>query len=88
MDKDLITQLQQRKLLEQQKLIGMLKKNHDEKDKLIDGKDKVLVEQDKLMVIPEARITTLENNQKVNSFNSSKPPIAIQVSQCRIKSCV
>ena len=74
MDKDLIIQLQQQQLVEQQKLIGMLKDLHDLKDESIIDRDKLIGEQGKMILMLEARVTELENNQKKNSSNSSKPP--------------
>ena len=64
MDKDLIIQLQQQQLVEQQKLIGMLKDLHDLKDESIIDRDKLIGEQGKMILMLEARVTELENNQK------------------------
>ena len=74
MDKDLIIQLQQQQLIEQQKLIGMLKELHVLKDESLIDRDKLIGEQGKMILMLEARVTELENNQKKNSSNSSKPP--------------
>lgn len=60
MDKDLIIQLLHEQLRQQARLITMLEITNAEKDKMI-----------KLL---EARIELLENNQKKDSSNSSKPP--------------
>ena len=60
MDKDLIIQLQQEQLQRQAQLITML--------------ETLNAEQDKMIKVLEARIEVLENNQKKDSSNSSKPP--------------
>jgi len=60
LDKDLIIQLQQQQITEQQKLIPGLQKLNDHKGTMI--------------LLLEARFADLENNQKKNSSNSSKPP--------------
>ncbi len=45
-----------------------------DKDLIIQLQQHQLKEQEKLILLLEARITELENNQKKNSSNSSKPP--------------
>lgn len=59
-DKDLIIQLQQEQLGQQVRLIAML--------------ENMNAEQHKMIKLLEARIEVLENNQKRDSSNSSKPP--------------
>ena len=67
MDKDLIIQLQQQQIAKQQELINGL-------EKLIVGLQNLNKEQGKMILLLEARVAELENNQKKNSSNSSKPP--------------
>jgi transposase len=74
LDKDLVIQLQQQQLIEQQKLIAMLRQLSDAKDDLISSLKQTVSEQGTMILLLEARVTELENNQKKNSSNSSKPP--------------
>ena len=88
MNKDLIIQLQQQRLSEQQKLIALLRGLDAEQKKLIIGLQQLNTEQQKLIVglqnanesqaktilLFEARLGEIENIQKKNSSNSSKPP--------------
>jgi transposase len=67
LDKDLIIQLQQELIRQQGLQIANLKTLDAQKDKMIN-------EQAKMIKLLEARIEVLENNQKKNSSNSSKPP--------------
>src|SRR3954452_20869251 len=59
-DKDLIIQLQQEQLRQQAKLIAM--------------QNSQISNQATMIKLLEARVEVLENNQKKNSTNSSKPP--------------
>lgn len=74
LDKDLIIELQQDQLRQKDRLIIMLKDAGSGKDKLINEQGKMINEQGKMIKLLEARVAELENNQKKDSSNSSKPP--------------
>jgi transposase len=66
-DKDLIIQLQQEQLRAQAKLIVL-------QNSQLGNKDNLITELRTMIELLEAHVATLENNQKKDSTNSSKPP--------------
>lgn len=66
-DKDLIIQLQQQQLAAQTQLIAL------QKDQL-SNKDNLIAELRTMIELLETHVETLQNNQKKDSTNSSKPP--------------